>query len=56
MSIATQLCDVVLPGYTIVDRIGSGGYAEVWRAEAPGGIQKAVKVVHGYCDDEFASP
>lgn len=55
MSIATQLCDVVLPGYTIVDRIGSGGYAEVWRAEAPGGIQKAVKVVHGYCDDEFAS-
>ncbi|HEX2474347.1 MAG TPA: tubulin-like doman-containing protein [Lacipirellulaceae bacterium] len=55
MSTGTQVCDVVLPGYTLVDRIGSGGYADVWRAEAPGGIQKAVKVVHGYCDDEFAS-
>jgi serine/threonine protein kinase len=55
MSTGTQVCDIVLPGYTLVDRIGSGGYADVWRAEAPGGIQKAVKVVHGYCDDEFAS-
>jgi serine/threonine protein kinase len=55
MSTSTQVCEIVLPGYTLTDRIGSGGYAEVWRAEAPGGIQKAVKVVHGYCDDEFAS-
>jgi serine/threonine protein kinase len=55
MSTGTQVCEITLPGYTLVDRIGSGGYAEVWRAEAPGGIQKAVKVVHGYCDDEFAS-
>jgi serine/threonine protein kinase len=54
MSTGTQTCDVVLPGYTLVDRIGMGGYAEVWRAEAPGGIQKAVKIVHGYYDDEFA--
>jgi serine/threonine protein kinase len=37
------------------ERIGSGGYAEVWRAEAPGGIQKAVKIVYGHYDDEFAS-
>ena len=55
MSTGTQTCDIVLPGYTLVDRIGTGGYAEVWRAEAPGGIQKAVKIVHGYYDDEFAS-
>src|SRR5262245_3903422 len=55
MSTATQACEIVLPGYTLADRIGSGGYAEVWRAEAPGGIQKAVKLVHGYYDDEFAS-
>ncbi len=55
MSTGTQACDIVLPGYTLVDRIGSGGYADVWRAEAPGGIQKAVKIVHGYYDDEFAS-
>jgi hypothetical protein len=54
MSTGTQTCDIVLPGYTLADRIGSGGYAEVWRAEAPGGIQKAVKIVYGYYDDEFA--
>src|SRR5262249_50407981 len=55
MSPATQICDIVLPGYTLADRIGAGGYAEVWRAEAPGGIQKAVKLVHGYYEDEFAA-
>jgi serine/threonine protein kinase len=54
MSTGTQACDISLPGYTLADRIGSGGYAEVWRAEAPGGIQKAVKIVYGYYDDEFA--
>jgi serine/threonine protein kinase len=55
MSTSTSTCDIVIPGYTLAERIGSGGYAEVWRAEAPGGIEKAVKVVHGYYDDEFAS-
>ena len=55
MSTGTQTCEIVLPGYTLTERIGSGGYAEVWRAEAPGGIEKAVKIVYGYYDDEFAS-
>ncbi len=55
MSTATQTCEIVIPGYTLTERIGSGGYAEVWRAEAPGGIEKAVKIVYGYYDDEFAS-
>jgi serine/threonine protein kinase len=55
MSTGLQSCDVVLPGYVLAERIGSGGYADVWRAEAPGGIAKAVKIVHGYYDDEFAS-
>lgn len=55
MSTGTKTCDIVLPGYSLVERIGAGGYAEVWRAEAPGGIQKAVKIVYGYYDDEFAS-
>ena len=55
MSTATQTCDIAIPGYVLTDRIGSGGYAEVWRAEAPGGIQKAVKIVYGHYDDEFAS-
>src|SRR5690348_7609857 len=55
MSIGTQACDIVLPGYTLSERIGSGGYAEVWRAEAPGGIEKAVKIVYGFYNDELAS-
>ncbi len=55
MSTGIQACEIVLPGYVLTERIGSGGYAEVWRAEAPGGIAKAVKIVHGYYDDEFAS-
>lgn len=55
MSIGIQATDIVLPGYVLSERIGSGGYAEVWRAEAPGGIDKAVKIVYGYYNDEFAA-
>jgi serine/threonine protein kinase len=55
MSTGIQACEIVLPGYVLTERIGSGGYAEVWRAEAPGGIEKAVKIVYGHYDDEFAS-
>jgi serine/threonine protein kinase len=45
--------DVVL-GYRLISRIGTGGYGEVWRADAPGGIAKAVKFVYGYHDEERA--
>ena len=36
-----------IPGYLLRERIGSGGYGEVWRADAPGGLSKAVKIVYG---------
>lgn len=36
-----------LPGYKLVERIGAGGYGEVWRATAPGGLDKAIKFVFG---------
>jgi hypothetical protein len=42
-------------GYTLKERIGAGGYGEVWRAEAPGGLAKAVKLVYGCLDQQRAS-
>src|SRR5262249_39828718 len=36
-----------IPGYKLIDRIGGGGFGEVWKAEAPGGLLKAIKVVYG---------
>lgn len=44
-----------IPGYTLRRRLGSGGFGEVWLADAPGGLQKAVKVVYGTVDQERAS-
>lgn len=44
-----------LPGYVITERIGSGGYGEVFKAIAPGGIEKAVKSLYGYHDEELAT-
>lgn len=43
-----------LLGYRLKARIGAGGYGEVWSAEAPGGLMKAVKIVFGYHDERRA--
>src|SRR5436190_8805343 len=34
-------------GYRLIERLGGGGFAEVWKCEAPGGIFKAAKFVFG---------
>src|SRR5437870_2019104 len=40
-----------IPGYKLIDRLGGGGFGEVWRAEAPGGLLKAIKFVYGDLQD-----
>lgn len=36
-----------LRGYILIEPLGRGGFGEVWKCEAPGGIFKAIKFVYG---------
>src|SRR5437660_963063 len=41
-----------LPGYVLLEPLGRGGFGEVWKCEAPGGLHKAVKFVAGDPDSD----
>jgi len=47
-----------LQGYKLIERLGRGGFGEVWKVEAPGGLLKAAKFVFGDLDamDEDSRP
>jgi serine/threonine protein kinase len=40
----------IVAGYSLQERLGVGGYGEVWRAIGPGGLPKAVKLLFGRSD------
>jgi len=41
----THRDDLVIPDYTLIKRIGSGAYGEVWLAQSVTGAYRAVKIV-----------
>ena len=44
-----------LPGYTLLEPLGKGGFGEVWKCVAPGGLHKAIKFVSSTAEGSAAN-
>src|SRR5437868_8259607 len=44
----------LIAGYQLVHRLGTGGFGEVWKTTAPGGLTKALKIVYGHLNEARA--
>ncbi len=44
-----------IPGYRVDSLLGRGGFGEVWKCHAPGGLWKAIKFVYGAVDQDRAT-
>src|SRR3984957_6247531 len=47
MSFLREPDEEPIPGYRLIEPLGSGGFGEAWKCEAPGGLFKAIKFVFG---------